>query len=102
MRGYLARFLLLLVLGALVLFFLPAGSAVDFGEWRAVVIHSDDWGLEGWFPTTISDSLRARLSEDVPEWQSVYLHSTLESAVEVRGLAAWFASIVDLDSLPWT
>jgi len=78
----------------------PRPARVDFGAWRAVVIHSDDWGLEGWFPETISDSLRAVLSEGVPVWQAAYLQSTLETGAEVDSLATWFARIRDLDDLP--
>lgn len=100
MRNYLRNFVVLLVLFALLLLLLPSQSAVDFGEWRAVVIHSDDWGLEGWFPEGISDSLRARLSRDVPAWQGAYLVSTLETADEVSDLAGWFSTLTDLDGLP--
>jgi hypothetical protein len=98
--AYLRNLVVLVVLAALVLLLLSPGSAVDFGEWRALVIHSDDWGLEGWFPDDISDSLRARLSTDVPDWQAAYLQSTLENAEEVRDLAEWFATIEDVDGLP--
>ena len=78
----------------------PRPARVDFGAWRAVVIHSDDWGLEGWFPETISDSLRTVLSDGVPVWQAAYLQSTLETGAEVDSLATWFARIRDLDDLP--
>jgi hypothetical protein len=101
MAKYLRYLVVLVPIAAGLFLMVPTPSAVDFGEWRAVVVHSDDWGLEGWFPATVSDSLRARLSADVPEWQSAYLHSTLESADEVRELAAWFATISDLDGLPF-
>ena len=100
MLNYLRNLIVLVALALLVMILMPVGSSVDFGEWRAVVVHSDDWGLEGWFPTGISDSLRARLSADVPEWQSAYLQSTLESAGEVRELTEWFSTITDLDGLP--
>jgi hypothetical protein len=79
----------------------PPRPRVDFGEWRAVVVHSDDWGFEGWFPTSMTDSLRAALSVGVPDWQSAYLESTLESADEVRELADWFAGFRDLDGFPF-
>lgn len=75
-------------------------ARVDFGQWRAVVVHSDDWGLEGWFPRDVSDSLRHVLSAGVPAWQAAYLSSTLESADEVETLADLFASLRDLDGLP--
>ena len=78
----------------------PSPARVDFGLWRAVVIHSDDWGLEGWFPVGVSDSLRAVLSEGVPVWEAAYLQSTLETGAEVDSLADWFAGIRDLDDLP--
>lgn len=78
----------------------PPPPRVDPGAWRALVIHSDDWGLEGWFPSGVSDSLRAVLVADVPGWQRAYLHSTLETGAEVRELAELLASFTDLDSLP--
>jgi hypothetical protein len=78
----------------------PTPPRVDFGVWRAVVVHSDDWGLEGWFPTGISDSLLTALSADVPDWQAAYLQSTLETGAEVDSLADWFSGIRDLDDLP--
>ena len=96
------RFFLLCAFAAALLMNLltPSPARVDFGAWRAVVIHSDDWGLEGWFPVGISDSLRSRLSEDVPDWQAAYLQSTLETAAEIDSLANCFAGIRDLDGLP--
>lgn len=78
----------------------PPGPKVDFGEFRALVIHSDDWGLEGWFPEVLGDSLRAALSADVPAWQEPYLHSTLESAAEIDSLAGMLARLRDADGLP--
>lgn len=86
---------------ALVAIMTEPRSRVDFGEWRAVVVHSDDWGFEGWYPTGISDSLRSTLSVGVPQWQAAYLESTLEAASDVEDLAVWFETIRDLDGLPF-
>ncbi|RKZ14508.1 hypothetical protein DRQ53_11360 [bacterium] len=97
-----ARYLFMLVgLGvALLNLTSPAPSKVDFGQWRAVVVHSDDWGLEGWVPKDIGDSLRLALADGVPHWQEIYLASSLETAGEVQLLATALERIRDLDDLP--
>lgn len=90
----------LFVVAAAINLLTPPPPRVDLGRWRAVVVHSDDWGLEGWFPRSISDSLRAVLSAGVPDWQRAYLQSTLETADDVRSMADLLSGFRDADGLP--
>jgi hypothetical protein len=78
----------------------PPRSAVDFGEHRAVVLQSDDWGLEAWFPSAGAARELRDLVEGLPPHLAFYAGTGLESAAQVDALADLFAGWPDSDGLP--
>jgi hypothetical protein len=96
------RWALLLLGGAVLLAHAgsPPAPAADFGRWNVVVLQSDDWGFEGWFPDRDAAETLADLVADVPARLRPYRTSSLESAVEVESLAAFLAGFDDADGLP--
>lgn len=87
---------LLTLLGGLT----PPPPAVDGGAWRLVVLQSDDWGLEGWFPDSTAARDLGSLCGDVPEGLRSYCTSSLETAADVRRVAGLLGSVRDVDGLP--
>jgi hypothetical protein len=73
---------------------------VDYGAWRVVVLQSDDWGLEAWFPDAPSAEALAETLDGVAARLRPYATSTLETAAEIDSLAAFLASMRDADELP--
>lgn len=94
-------FVLLAIVGALYALLVPPRSAVDLGAWRVIVLQSDDWGLEGWFPDAESAAALAPLTDRLPPRIAAYGRGGLETADDVRALAALFASREDADGLPF-
>lgn len=92
---------ILAIAGASYLLLVPPRSVVDLGAWRVIVLQSDDWGLEGWFPDAESATALAHLTERLPARIAAYGRGGLESADDVRTLAALLASRQDADGLPF-
>ena len=73
---------------------------LDWGRLRAVVLESDDWGLCAWVP----DPQAQRVLADTPVFRSPagrrYGGSTLESAEDVRALAATLSEFRGRDGFP--
>jgi hypothetical protein len=73
---------------------------LDWGRLRAVVLESDDWGLCAWVP----DPQAQRVLADTPVFRSPagrrYGGSTLESAEDVRALAATLSEFRGGDGFP--
>lgn len=73
---------------------------VDWRRLKAVVFQSDDWGLCAWCP----DEEAYRALCDTPAFRSpagrAYGRSTLESADDVRALAAVLEEVSGADGLP--
>ena len=78
----------------------PPASKVDFGEWGVVVLQSDDWGFEGWFPNEVAAQALADLTADLNPRLQPYASSTLESAADIDSMAAFLAGFEDADGLP--
>lgn len=75
-------------------------SVVDWGQVRALVLASDDWGLCGFLPdsTAIAHVDREALSPgNIPE---VYWHSTLEDSASIAALGAVLGRHRGRDDLP--
>ena len=75
--------------------------AVDLGAWRVVVLQSDDWGLEGWFPDLETARALAYLTDPLPPRMRAYGRGGLETADEVAQIADLLASREDADGLPF-
>ena len=75
-------------------------SRTDFGEWRVIVLQSDDWGFEGWFPDRAAADSLADLARDVPPKLQAYARSGLETAAEVDSLRVRLMRLRDADGLP--
>lgn len=82
LRG--AGFLLALGVGASATLMPPARP--DLGELRLVVLQSDDWGLEGWFPDRRAAEALPELSDGLPPRLRPYASSSLESAADVESV----------------
>jgi hypothetical protein len=94
---------LVLLLGLFtLLLFVQGGTryATDYGRWRVIVLQSDDWGLEAWFPDAESAESLSNTLDGLPARLRPYATSTLESAAEVDSLASFLASMRDADGLP--
>ena len=78
----------------------PPEDAVDLGPWHLVVIESDDWGLEAWFPNVAAAEALADLVPSNPSWMKVYGRSSLETAAEIDSLRTLLLSHQDSDGLP--
>jgi len=78
----------------------PRPPAIDAGAWRLVVLQSDDWGLEGWFPDSTAARVLEPLCADIPEGLRAYCRSSLETATDVSRLASLLAEYRDADGLP--
>ena len=75
-------------------------SRVDLGAWRVVVLQSDDWGFEGWFPDLRAAEALADLADGVPPRLRAYARAGLETAAEVDSLRARLLAWTDADGLP--
>lgn len=91
---------LLAVAGGLVVGLGPEGSAVDLGSWRVIVLQSDDWGFEGWFPDVEAADALADLAAGVPPALRAYARSGLETAAEMDSTRDRLLRHRDLDGLP--
>ncbi len=98
-RSLLAALLLYLVLATAHLLS-PPPPAVDLGQWKLLVIQSDDWGFEGWYPDVESAIALGERTEHLPERLHDYRSSSLETAEELDALAEVLARHRDLDGLP--
>lgn len=90
-------------LGVTLLLTLAQGGTryrLDYGRQRVIVLQSDDWGLEAWFPDAASAEALSDAVAGIPERLRPYATSTLESASEVDSLAAFLSGFVDADGLP--
>jgi len=96
LKGVVAAYLLLAVVRVLAV----PSPAVDPGRWHLLVIESDDWGLEAWFPTVEAANELADLVPSRPAWLKLYGRSSLESAAEVESLSVLLARHHDRDGLP--
>ncbi len=92
--------LVLYLVLALIRMMVPAASVVELGRWHLLVIESDDWGLEAWFPDREAARALADLVPTRPEWLGIYGRSSLETAAEVDSLRALLLGHRDLDGLP--
>ncbi len=79
----------------------PRPPRVDLGALRVVVLQSDDWGLEAWFPDEATADVLADLATSVPARLRAYARSGLERADEVTALSESLAAHRDADGLPW-
>ncbi len=75
-------------------------SQTDFGAWRVIVLQSDDWGFEGWFPDRAAADSLADLARGVPPKLRAYARSGLETAAEVDSLRVRLLRLRDADGLP--
>jgi hypothetical protein len=89
------------VLGALALgnLLTPPRPVADLGRWGVVVLQSDDWGFEGWFPDEEAAVALAHLVRSLPPRLGPYATSTLESAADIDSLAAFLRQLTDADGL---
>lgn len=78
----------------------PGPSRVDYGRWRVVVLQSDDWGLEAWFPDRATARRLEALARPLPPRLSPYLDSSLAPADQLDSLAKLLAAATDADGLP--
>lgn len=85
-------------LGAVATLMPPARP--DLGELRIVVLQSDDWGLEGWFPDRAAAEALSELSEGLPTRLRPYASSTLESAADVESLGVLLEEFRGQSGLP--
>lgn len=76
------------------------GPRVDFGDWRVIVLQSDDWGFEGWFPDVEAANALADLADDVAPALRAYARSGLETAAELDTTVARLSRLRDADGLP--
>ncbi len=75
-------------------------SETDFGAWRVIVLQSDDWGFEGWFPDRAAADSLADLADGVPPKLRAYARSGLETAAEIDSLRVRLLRLRDADGLP--
>lgn len=73
---------------------------VDLGSLRVVVLQSDDWGLEGWFPDADAAAALSDIAERLPRRMRAYATSSLESAADVESVGVLLAALRDADGLP--
>ena len=92
--------LVVLAVGLAVAWNLRTASAVDFGRWRVIVLQSDDWGFEGWFPDRETADALADLADGVPPALRAYARSGLETAADVDTMRLRLARMRDADGLP--
>jgi hypothetical protein len=79
---------------------LPPPARVDLGRWRVVVLQSDDWGFEGWFPDLEAARDLVELTRGLEGGLKTYARSSLETAAEVESLTAVLRRHRDADGLP--
>ena len=75
-------------------------SQTDFGAWRVIVLQSDDWGFEGWFPDRAAADSLADLADSVAPKLRAYARGGLESAAEIDSLRVRLLRLRDADGLP--
>jgi hypothetical protein len=74
-------------------------KARELGALRIVVIQSDDWGFEGWFPDSLAAASLVDLTTSLPPRLAPYAQSTLESAADVESLKTLLQSIQGVSGL---
>ncbi len=72
----------------------------DLGELRIVVLESDDWGLEGWFPDSLAAVELQDLTRRLPPRLAPYAWSSLETAADVESLRVLLESFRESSGLP--
>jgi len=75
-------------------------SLVDWGDVRAVVIESDDWGLSGFVPDAAALEGLDRDALGGTKFPPIYWHSTLEDSADVAEMAQLLRGHVGRDGLP--
>jgi hypothetical protein len=99
LRWVLRRLLFLFFVALAVVTVIAPPKSRDLGALRIVVIQSDDWGLEGWFPDSLAAATLADLTTSLPPRLSAYARSTLESSADVESLQALLQSIQGVSGL---
>jgi hypothetical protein len=78
----------------------PPHPRADLGRWKVVVLQSDDWGLEGWFPDLQAAAALAGMVPGLAPRLAPYRTSSLETAADVESLCTLLAARSDADGLP--
>lgn len=78
---------------------LPPAPA-DLGSLRIVVLQSDDWGLEGWFPDRAAATALPEISAGLPPRLRPYAQSSLETPADVDSVHALLAGFRGVSGLP--
>jgi len=92
--------LLVCGLALMVLGVVSAPNHRDLGDLRIVVLQSDDWGMEGWFPDSLAADGLSDLVTSLPPGLSAYAQSSLESAADVESLATLLQEFRGVSGLP--